>query len=87
MTIQAIRTSKEHQTSSDEHHVLDDDLNLRPAGPQLAIDQPVCVRAGPLLGLRGVTNDRAPDGRWVIRLVDAEPGVYLCIEGHLLGYG
>jgi hypothetical protein len=86
MTLPAVRFTDEH-ASSDERQTLEDDLDLRPTNSQFLIDQPVCVRAGPLAGLRGVTDDQAPDGRWIIRLIDAEPGVYLCIESDLLVYG
>jgi hypothetical protein len=85
MTLPAIRTAGD-LTSSDEDRVLEDELNPGPPKAQFKIDQPVCVTAGPLVGLRGMTDDRAPDGRWVIRVIDAEPGVYLCIESRMLSY-
>jgi len=85
MTLPAIRTAGD-LASSDEDRLLVDDLHSGLPNAQFRIDQPVCVTAGPLVGLRGMTDDRAPDGRWVIRVTGAEPGVYLCIESRMLTY-
>jgi len=73
-------------TSSDEYGTLEDERDVRPTALQFVSGLPVCVKDGPFVGLRGVTDDRAPDGRWVIRLIDTQPGVYLYIHSSMLSY-
>jgi hypothetical protein len=83
MILPALHTDDE-PTASAESNVLEDELNQRARVSQLASGQQVRVRVGPLVGLRGVTDDRAHDGRWVVRLLGFEPGVYLCIDSSLI---
>jgi hypothetical protein len=71
-------------TDQDVTHENGLDLSLEAS--QFLIDRPVCVKAGPLAGLRGVTHNQAHDGRWIIKLDDVEPGVYLCVECQVLTY-
>jgi len=73
-------------TSSDEYRTLEHERDVRPAALQFVSGLPVCVKDGPFVGLRGVADDQAPDGRWVIRLIDAQPGVYLYIHSCMLSY-
>jgi len=73
-------------TSSNEYGTLEDERDMRPAMLQFVSGLPVCVKDGPFVGLRGVIDDQAPDGRWVIRLIDMQPGVYLCIHSCMLSY-
>ena len=45
----------------------------------------VCL--GPLKGVKGVLVEACDDHRWLLRPLDAQPGVYLCMAENLLTVG
>jgi hypothetical protein len=42
--------------------------------------EPVEIQRGALVGMRGVLIEARGNGRWMVELLDAGPGLFVCID-------